>query len=184
MESRMRRSRNATMTCPWPAQCLVGGKGKRYAERHQEGRIPFIHHGTPTHSQHQRILGRAFRARQGIINEWLRRNLNGCKVRKRMCCPVQAGAAPLGVAVAGHSQLDHRDFRCWQILLRKSAYRRRGTADAIFEAVRCHPLDCAGDLRSTLLTLATVTQRTQGRLAVDARPAWRACEGSAQSLPT
>ena len=25
------------------------------------------------------------------------------------------------------------------------------------EAVRCHPLDCAGGLRSTLLTLATVS---------------------------
>ena len=37
-------------------------------------------------------------------------------------------------------------------LLEKSAYRRRGTADAFFEAVRCHPLDCAGDLRSALLT--------------------------------
>ena len=38
-----------------------------------------------------------------------------------------------------------------------------------FEAVRCHPLDCAGDLRSTLLTLAAVTQRTQGRLVVAGR---------------
>src|SRR4030081_2194867 len=53
-----------------------------------------------------------------------------------------------------------------------------------FEAVRCHPLDCAGDLRSTLLTLAAVTQRTQGRLVVAGRPAWQVCEGSAQSLPT
>jgi hypothetical protein len=53
MEGRMRRSRNAA---PWPAEGLVGGKGKRNAEGHQEGRIHFVHHGTPTHSQHQRIL--------------------------------------------------------------------------------------------------------------------------------
>jgi hypothetical protein len=52
------------------------------------------------------------------------------------------------------------------------------------EAVRYYPQDCAGGLRSTLLTLATVTQRTQGRLVVAGRPAWQACEGSAQSLPT
>ena len=45
------------------------------------------------------------------------------------------------------------------ILLQKSAYRRRGTVGAFFEAIHfCHPLDCAGDLRSTLLTLATLTQ--------------------------
>ncbi len=100
MESRMHRSRNAAMTCPWPAQCLVGDKGKRYAERHQESRIHFIHHGTPTHSQHQCILGRGFRARQGIINEWLRRNLNGCKVRTRMCCPAQAGGCTGGATMS------------------------------------------------------------------------------------
>ena len=93
MESRMHRSRNATMTCLWLAQCLVGGKGKRYAERHQEGRIHFIHHGTPTHSQHQRILGRGFRARQGIINEWLRRNLNGCRFARECAVPCKQGAA-------------------------------------------------------------------------------------------
>jgi hypothetical protein len=52
------------------------------------------------------------------------------------------------------------------------------------EAAGWLPLDCAGGLRSTLLTLATVTQRTQGRLVVAGRPAWQACEGSAQSLPT
>jgi hypothetical protein len=34
----------------------------------------------------------------------------------------------------------------WQILLQNSAYRRRGTADAFFEAIHCRPLDCAGDL--------------------------------------
>src|SRR5260370_40121420 len=91
MESRMGRSRNATL---WPAEGLVGGKGKGDAERHQESRIHFVNHGAPTHSQHERILGRGFRARQGIINEWLRRNLNGCKACTRMCCLVQAGAAP------------------------------------------------------------------------------------------
>src|ERR1700694_5348853 len=31
------------------------------------------------------------------------------------------------------------------ILLQKSAYRRRGMAGAFFEAIHCHPLDCAGD---------------------------------------
>ena len=93
MESRMHRSRNATMTCLWPAQCLVGGKGKRYAERHQEGRIHFLHHGTPSHSQHQRILGRGFRARRGIMNEWLRRNLNGCRFARECAVPCKRGAA-------------------------------------------------------------------------------------------
>ena len=63
-------------------------------------------------------------------------------------------------------------------MLQKSAYRLRGTADAFFEAVRCRLLDSAGDLRSTLLTLAAVTQRTQGRLVVAGRSAWQACEGS------
>ena len=29
-----------------------------------------------------------------------------------------------------------------------------------FEAIHYHPLDCAGDVRWTLLTLATLTQRT------------------------
>jgi hypothetical protein len=54
----------------------------------------------------------------------------------------------------------------------------------IFEAAYCHPLDSAGDLRSTLLTLATLTQRTKGRTVVAGRPTWQACGGSAQSLPT
>src|SRR5258705_10527234 len=70
------------------------------------------------------------------------------------------------------------------ILLQKSAYRRRGSAGAFFEAIHCHPLDCAGDLRSTLLTLATLTQRTKWRTVVAGRPTWQACGGSAQSLPT
>src|SRR5258706_5782795 len=91
----MHRSRNTATDCPRPAEGLAGGKGKRDAERHQESRIQFVHHGTPTHSQHQRILGWGFRARQGIINEWLRRNLNGCKARTRMCCLVQAGGLHL-----------------------------------------------------------------------------------------
>ncbi len=76
------------------------------------------------------------------------------------------------------------EVRFVPILLQKSAYRRRGTAGAFFEAIHCHPLDCAGDLRSTLLTLATVTQRTKGRTVVAGRPTWQACGGSAQSLPT
>src|SRR5260370_7875502 len=72
----------------------------------------------------------------------------------------------------------------WQILLRKSTYRRRGTAGAFFEAIHCHPLDCAGDLRSALLTLATLTQRTKARTVLAGRPTGQACGGSAQSLPT
>src|SRR6266404_2452720 len=36
---------------------------------------------------------------------------------------------------------------------------------------------------STLLTLATLTQRTKGRTVVAGRPTWQACGGSAQSLP-
>jgi hypothetical protein len=70
------------------------------------------------------------------------------------------------------------------ILLQKSAYLRRGKAGAFFEAIHCHPLDGEGDLRSTLLALATFTQHTKGRLAVAGRRAWQACGGSAQSLPT
>src|SRR6266852_7185563 len=77
-----------------------------------------------------------------------------------------------------------RHVRFVPILLQKSAYRRRGTAGAFFETVDCHPLDCAGDLRSTLLTLATLTQRTNGRTVVAGGPTWQACGGSAQSLPT
>jgi hypothetical protein len=69
------------------------------------------------------------------------------------------------------------------ILLQKSGCSRRGTAGAIFEAVFCHPLDRAGDLRSTLLTLATLTQRTKGRTGVAGRPTWQACGGFAQSPP-
>src|SRR6266403_4892338 len=35
-----------------------------------------------------------------------------------------------------------RHVRKVPILLQKSAYRRRGTADAFFEAIHCHPLLC------------------------------------------
>jgi hypothetical protein len=76
------------------------------------------------------------------------------------------------------------DVRFAPILLQKSACRRGGTAGAFFETIDCHPLDYAGDLRSTLLTLATLTQRTKGRTVVAGRPTWQACGGSAQSLPT
>ena len=48
------------------------------------------------------------------------------------------------------------NVRFWQILLQKSAYRGGGMAGAFFETIDCHPLDCAGDLRSTLLTLAII----------------------------
>jgi hypothetical protein len=53
------------------------------------------------------------------------------------------------------------------ILLLKSAYRRRGTLMPFFAGVAFQARDCAGDLRSTLLTLATLTQRIKGRLVVD-----------------
>ena len=76
------------------------------------------------------------------------------------------------------------EVRFVPILLQKSGCRRRGTAGAIFEAVRCHPRDCAGYVRSTLLTLATLTQRTKGRTVVAGRPTWQACGRSAQSRPT
>src|SRR5438105_4493143 len=52
------------------------------------------------------------------------------------------------------------------------------------EAVRCHPLDCAGRLTLDFTDACNVTQSTQGRVAVVGRPTWQACEGSAQSLPT
>src|SRR5438034_6030101 len=52
------------------------------------------------------------------------------------------------------------------------------------EAVRCHPLDCAGRLTLDFTDACNVTQRTQGRVVVAGRPTWQACEGSAQSLPT
>jgi hypothetical protein len=41
-----------------------------------------------------------------------------------------------------------------------------GTAGAFFETIDCHSLDCGGDLRSTLLTLATLKQRAKGRTVV------------------
>ena len=64
-------------------------------------------------------------------------------------------------------------------LLQKSAYRRRGTVDAIFDACRCHPLDCAGDLRSTSLTLATLTPSRKGANGGGRDThSWQACEGS------
>src|SRR5436305_11171953 len=52
------------------------------------------------------------------------------------------------------------------------------------EAVRCHPLDCAGRLTLDFTDACNVTQTTQGRVVVAGRPTWQACEGSAQSLPT
>src|SRR5437588_6670376 len=52
------------------------------------------------------------------------------------------------------------------------------------EAVRCHPLDCAGRLTLDFTDACNVTQSTQGRVVVAGRPTWQACEGSAQSLPT
>ena len=76
------------------------------------------------------------------------------------------------------------DVRCWQILLQNRHTDGAGRLVHFFEAIHCHPLDCAGDLRSTLLTLATLTQRTKGRTVVAGRPTWQACGGSAQSLPT
>jgi hypothetical protein len=36
-----------------------------------------------------------------------------------------------------------------------------------FEAVRCHPQDCAGDLHSTLLTLATVSYDEAAKKVAD-----------------
>src|SRR2546427_12824420 len=52
------------------------------------------------------------------------------------------------------------------------------------EAVRCHPLDCAGRLTLDFTDACNVTQSTQGRVAVAGRPTWQACGGSAQTLPT
>ena len=52
------------------------------------------------------------------------------------------------------------------------------------EAVRCHPLDCAGRLTLDFTDACNVTQSTQGRVVVAGRPTSQACEGSAQSLPT
>jgi len=80
--------------------------------------------------------------------------------------------------------MEGRRDRFWQILLQKSAYRRRGTAGRFFEAIHSHPLDSAGDLRSTLLTLATLTQRTKRRMVAAGRSTWQACGGSEQSQPT
>src|ERR1700676_3743310 len=56
----------------------------------------------------------------------------------------------------------HRLVRFVPILLQKSAYRRRGTLMPFFAAVAFHPRDCAGDLRSTLLTLATLRSAQRG----------------------
>src|SRR5258706_11406905 len=103
----------------------------------------------------------------------------GVKAGKAQCEQMFSAVASIA-DIAQRSQ----DVRFVPILLQNSAYRRRGTAGAFFEAIHCHPLDCAGDLRRTLLTLATLTQRTKGRTVVAGRPTWQACGGSAQSLPT
>ena len=128
------------------------------------------------------------------------------RIQKRKTNPLQIVKSSLQRTAGPYSWVKRRNARCEQmfsalapttdfaqegrhvrsvpILLQKSACRRRGTAGAIFEAVRCHPLDCAGDLRSTLLTLATLTQRTKERTVVAGRPTWQACGGSEQSQPT
>jgi len=54
------------------------------------------------------------------------------------------------------------DVRVVPILLQNRHIDGAGRPVHFFEAIHCHPLDCAGDLRSTLLTLATLTQRTKG----------------------
>jgi len=56
------------MTLPWPAQCLVGGKGKRYARDIRKAAYTLYIMArllirTSTHTRP------GFRARQGIINE-------------------------------------------------------------------------------------------------------------------
>src|ERR1700724_753724 len=89
---------------------------------------------------------------------------------------------PTGASSRGRAGRSIEIVRFWQILLQKSAYRRRETLMPLCAAVAFHTRDCAGDLRSTLLTLATLTQRIKGRLVVAGRPTWPACGGSAQSL--
>ena len=70
------------------------------------------------------------------------------------------------------------------ILLQKSAYTRCGTAGAFFEAIHCHPRDCAGDFTLGFTDACNATQRTKRRTVAAGRPTWQACGDSAQSLPT
>jgi hypothetical protein len=75
---------------------------------------------------------------------------------------VQAPVRYVGRVVAT-LDLDQRNLvRCEQILLQKSADRRRGRAGAFFEGFRCHPLDGAGK-REVIQTI----DRISDALSVD-----------------
>src|SRR5258706_8093934 len=110
-------------------------------------------------------------------------NVQRCRLWVRSGSPWVDAACPL--YPRKRTQLGHRAM---SVSCRFCCRNRRtdgaGRLMPFFEAIHCHPLDCAGDLRSTLLTLATLTRRTKGRAVVAGRPTWQACAGSAQSLPT
>jgi len=58
------------------------------------------------------------------------------------------------------------DFRLW---VQKSAYQRRGTAGAFFEAIHYRPLDCAGDLPAPVyICPANKILTTTGKLVLTA----------------
>jgi len=70
MENWMRRNGTPTMGCPLP-ECLVGGNGKRDAQRDNEGRTHFtVRHGHTQFPGHkvgsQCIVGWAFYTRQRV----------------------------------------------------------------------------------------------------------------------
>jgi hypothetical protein len=82
MKSRMRRSRPFAVLSHRRAKSFVRGKCKCDTASNDQRRRNFIvRHGIPTNSQVRELasqctIKRAFRARQCIINNWLRRNLN------------------------------------------------------------------------------------------------------------
>ena len=65
--------------------------------------------------------------------------------------------------------------RLWQILLQKSAYRRRGTAGAFFETIDCHPLfagtaEAASRAATAAIRLAKLSRSLPAVLAADELP--------------
>jgi len=69
-----------------------------------------------------------------------------------------------------------RDVAYWQILLQKSAYRGRGTAQPLSPAGLC------GRLTLDFTDACNAYAAHNGRTVVAGRPTWQACGGSAQSL--
>src|SRR5437879_128692 len=87
-------------------------------------------------------------------------------------------------ALFGHGAMSDLSPLCARFCCKSRHTDGAGRLMPFVEAVRCHPLDCAGRLTLDFTDACNVTQSTQGRVVVAGRPTWQACEGSAQSLPT